>query len=181
MKPLSSFSSSFPASSSVSSSPGGAGGKPTGAWVPRRPKRSTPRARAVGDLLDETDALAALRAGIRQATALERDLVALLPDYLAPHVSVGTIKGETLTIFAGHSALAARLRHLERGLIQDLQQRGWPVSGFRVKVRPVTKPPVETKQAKISTIGIDCLRTLADGLDASPLRDALQQMIARHK
>jgi hypothetical protein len=176
--------SSFPASSSGSGSPGGAAGgaagRPTGGWTPRRPKRSAPRARAVGDLLDETDALAALRAGIRQATALERDLVALLPDYLAPHVSVGTIKGETLTIFAGHSALAARLRHLERGLIQDLQQRGWPVGGFRVKVRPVTKPPVEPKQAKLSAAGIDCLQTFAGGLEASPLRDALERMLARH-
>jgi hypothetical protein len=121
-----------------------------------------------------------LRAGIRQATALERDLVTLLPDYLAPHVSVGTIKGETLTIFAGHSALAARLRHLERGLIQDLQQRGWPVGGFRIKVRPVTKPPVEPKQAKLSAAGIDCLQAFAGGLEASPLRDALERMLARH-
>ncbi|MEJ0003272.1 MAG: DciA family protein [Pararobbsia sp.] len=137
-------------------------------------------ARAVGDLLGETEALAALRAGMRQVAALEQDLVGLLPDYLAPHVSVGTIKGEMLTIFAGHSALAARLRHLERGLVHDLQQRGWPVAGFKVKVRPVVKPAPEPKQAKVSAAGIECLRTLAAGLDASPLREALERMLARH-
>ncbi|CAB3777612.1 hypothetical protein LMG28138_00419 [Pararobbsia alpina] len=118
---------------------------------------------------------------MRQVEALENDLVTLLPDYLAPHVSVGAIKGEVLTIFAGHSALAARLRHLERGLVQDLQQRGWPVSGFKVKVRPVMKPPAVPKQAKVSAAGVECLRTFADGLEASPLRDALERMVARHK
>lgn len=118
---------------------------------------------------------------MRQVAALEKDLATLLPDYLAPHVSAGAIKGEVLTIFAGHSALAARLRHLERGLVQDLQQRGWPVSGFKVKVRPVMKPAVEPKQAKVSAAGVECLRTFADGLEASPLRDALERMVARHK
>jgi hypothetical protein len=154
---------------------------PSGTSTGRPSRRSGRSARAVGDLLGETDALAALRAGMRQVAALEKDLVTLLPDYLAPHVSVGAIKGEVLTIFAGHSALAARLRHLERGLVQDLQQRGWPVSSFKVKVRPVMKAPVEPKQAKVSAAGVECLRTFADGLEASPLRDALERMVARHK
>ena len=143
---------------------------------PRRPRSARP----VGDLLGETDALAALRAGMRQVSAIERDLAMLLPDYLAPHVSVGAIKGEMLTIFTGHSALAARLRHLERGLVHDLQQRGWPVNGFKVKVRPVIKPVVAPKHAKVSSVAVACLRELAGGLEDSPLREALERMVARH-
>jgi hypothetical protein len=167
------FSSSSSSSYRSSFSPSGTTGG--------RSRRTGRSARAVGDLLGETDALAALRAGMRQVAALEKDLVTLLPDYLAPHVSVGAIKGEMLTIFAGHSALAARLRHLERGLVQDLQQRGWPVNGFKVKVRPVMKAAVEPKHAKVSAVGVECLRSFAEGLEASPLREALERMVARHK
>jgi hypothetical protein len=142
--------------------------------------RNTPSARAVGDLLGQTDALASLRAGVRQVAALERDLGAILPDYLAPHVTVGTIKGEILTIFAGHSALAARLRHLERGLVQSLQQRGWPISSFKVKVKPEPAREAHVKQARVSAVGVQCLSSLADSLEPSPLRDALERMVARH-
>lgn len=142
--------------------------------------RKKPSARAVGDLLGDNDALAALRAGVRQVAALERDLTAILPEYLAPHVTVGTIKGELLTIFAGHSALAARLRHLERGLVQDLQQRGWPISAFKVKVKPVMPREATVKQARVSARGVECLSALAADLEPSPLRDALERMVARH-
>ena len=144
------------------------------------PARSRPSVRAVGDLLGETDALAALRAGVRQVAALERDLAAILPDYLAPHVTVGTIKGEILTIFAGHSALAARLRHLERGLVQSLQQRGWPISNFKVKVKPEAPREPTVKQARVTPVAVECLSTLAGNLEPSPLRDALERMVARH-
>ncbi|RKP48518.1 DUF721 domain-containing protein [Pararobbsia silviterrae] len=148
--------------------------------TPRAGMRAKPSARAVGDLLGETEALAALRAGVRQVAALERDLAAILPDYLAPHVTVGTIKGEVLTVFAGHSALAARLRHLERGLVQSLQQRGWPIGGFKVKVKPTVPREVAAKQAKVSAAGVACLSALAAGLEPSPLRDAIERMVARH-
>ncbi|HTJ95690.1 MAG TPA: DciA family protein [Pararobbsia sp.] len=147
---------------------------------PARPSRARSTARTVGDLLGETDALAAVRAGARQAAALERDLAAILPEYLAPHVTVGTIKGEMLTLFAGHSALAARLRHLERGLVQELQRRGWPVGGFKVKVQPAVANEPTVKQARVSPMGVACLRDLAGALEPSPLRDALERMVTRH-
>jgi hypothetical protein len=134
----------------------------------------------VGELIGDMDALAALSAGVRQVAALERDLGTILPDYLAPHVTVGTIKGETLTVFAAHSALAARLRHLERGIVQELQQRGWPVAGFRVKVKPEPMIEPTVKQARVSAVGVHCLSELAGSLEASPLRDALERMVARH-
>ena len=147
---------------------------------PRAGVRKGPSARAVGDLLGEADVLAALRAGVRQVTALERDLGSILPEYLAPHVTVGTLKADVLTIFAGHSALAARLRHLERGLVQSLQQRGWPVSTFKVKVKLAAPRAPVVKQARVSAQGVQCLSSLAGDLEPGVLRDALERMIARH-
>src|ERR1700754_2958765 len=72
---------------------------------PRKPQ-------AVADVLDRTDAFRALRAGVEQVAALQRDLGALLPDYLASNVEPGFIKDGVLALFAAHNALAARLRHL---------------------------------------------------------------------
>ena len=94
------------------------------------------RPQPVAEVLNRTDAFAALRAGVEQIAALEKDLRALLPDYLATSVEPGFIKEGVLALFAGHNALAARLRHIEPRLLSDLQQRGWPVNALRIRVRP---------------------------------------------
>ena len=97
--------------------------------ISRPPQRFDPRKpQAIADVLGRTDAFLALRAGVEQVTALQRDLSALLPDYLGSSVEPGFIKDGVLALFAGHNALAARLRHIEPRLLADLQQRGWAVN-----------------------------------------------------
>lgn len=141
----------------------------------------TPRPQPASEVLQRTDAFAALRAGVEQVAALQRDLTALLPDYLANHVEPGSIKDGTLTLFAAHNALASRLRQVEPRLIADLQQRGWPVTTLRVRVRPKDAPePPHVKQARMTDAGAAALRELADHLEPSPLQMALARMAARH-
>jgi hypothetical protein len=79
------------------------------------------RPQPVAEVLRRTDAFAALRAGVEQIAALEKDLRELLPDYLGSSVEPGFIKEGVLSLFAAHNALAARLRHLEPRLLSDLQ------------------------------------------------------------
>ncbi|CAN0618350.1 conserved protein of unknown function [Burkholderia multivorans] len=139
------------------------------------------RPQAASEVLRRTDAFAALRAGVEQVAALQRDLSALLPDYLANHVEPGFIKEGVLTLFAAHNALAARLRQVEPRLLADLQQRGWPVATLRVRVRPQAAPePPHVKEARMSPAGATALRELADSLEPSPLQAALARMAARH-
>jgi len=139
------------------------------------------RPQPVSEVLNRTDAFAALRAGVEQVASLQRDLTALLPDYLANHVEPGSIKDGTLTLFAAHNALAARLRQVEPRLLAELQKRGWPVSALRVRVRPKDAPePPHVKQACMTTVGAAALRELADHLEPSPLQAALARMAARH-
>lgn len=146
----------------------------------QRPSR-TRTAQPVAEVLGRTDAFAALRAGVEQIAALERDLRQLLPDYLATGIEPGFIKDGTLALFAAHSALAARLRHLEPRLLSDLQQRGWNVRALAVKVRPKPRAePPGPKQARMTPAGADALATLADRLAPSPLQEALARMAARH-
>ncbi|GBH26414.1 DciA family protein [Burkholderia vietnamiensis] len=141
---------------------------------------STYRPHPVSEVLNRTDAFAALRAGVEQVASLQRDLTALLPDYPASHVEPGSIKDGTLTLFAAHNALAARLRRVERRLLADLQKRGWPVDALRVRVRPKDAPePPPGKQARMTSVGVAALRELADHLEPAPLQAALARMAAR--
>lgn len=135
----------------------------------------------VSDLLDRSDALGRLRVGVQQATALARDLARLLPDYLVPNVETGGIQDGTLTLLTGHGALAARLRHLEPGLVNDLQQRGWPVKKLKIRISPQAMPPAAAApKAHMSPAALASLSALCKALDASPLQESLQRLIAHH-
>jgi hypothetical protein len=148
----------------------------------RPPKRPDPRRpQPVADLLARTDAFAPLRAAVEQIAALQTDLARLLPDYLANSVQPGFIKDGTLTLFAAHNALAARLRHLEPRVLGDLQQRGWPINALKIRVRPQAVPPPDpVKQARMSSAGAEALQALSESLEPSPLQAALARMAARH-
>ncbi|WP_321916776.1 MULTISPECIES: DciA family protein [unclassified Paraburkholderia] len=141
-----------------------------------------PRApQPLAEVLSRTDAFAPLRAGVEQIAAIQRDLNALLPDYLAASVEPGFIKDGTLALFTAHNALAARLRHLEPRLVADLQARGWALNTVRIRVRPqAVKDPAPPKQARMSPAGAAALQALSETLEASPLQAALAKMAARH-
>ncbi|MGH8782768.1 DciA family protein [Paraburkholderia sp.] len=144
---------------------------------PFNPRRPQP----VSELLGRTDEFAALRAGVEQIAALERDLKTMLPDYLATSVEPGFIKDGVLALFAAHNALAARLRHLEPRLLADLQQRGWAVNALKIRVRPQSvKEPTPLKQARMTEVGAAALQALSESLEASPLQEALARMAKRH-
>lgn len=145
--------------------------------------RSTaPRApQPLAEVLSRTDAFAPLRAGVEQIAAIQRDLDALLPDYLAASVEPGFIKDGKLALFAAHNALAARLRHLEPRLVADLQARGWALDGVRIRVRPqAVKEPAPPKQARMTPTGAAALMALSDSMEPSPLQAALAKMAGRH-
>ncbi|MDR5732849.1 DUF721 domain-containing protein [Caballeronia sp. LZ025] len=147
------------------------------------PRRLDPRRpQAVADVLGRTEAFRALRAGVEQMAALQRDLTALLPDYLAANIEPGFIKDGVLALFAAHNALAARLRHMEPRLLADLQQRGWAVDSLRIRVRPqAVREAAPPKQARMSAAGASALHELAESLAPSPLQEALARMAARHQ
>jgi hypothetical protein len=140
------------------------------------------RPQPVAEVLNRTDAFAALRAGVEQMVAMKRDLGQLLPDYLATSVEPGFVKDGALSLFAAHNALAARLRQIEPRLLSELQQRGWAVNSLKIRVRPQpVKEPTPVKQARMSVAGANALQVLSESLDASPLQIALSKMAARHR
>ncbi|MGN6807908.1 MAG: DciA family protein [Trinickia sp.] len=150
-------------------------------FSPSSKPRAAPVPRPVAEVLGRTDAFAALRAGVEQTAALERALSELLPAYLATSIEPGFVRDGALTLFAAHSALAARLRHLEPRLIADLQQRGWNIRTLAVKVRPrAAAEPPRPKTARMTPQGAQALQALSETLPPSPLQAALARMAARH-
>ncbi len=148
----------------------------------RQPRVDPRKPQTLSELIGRTDAFLALRAGVEQVSALQRDLAELLPDYLGSNVDPGFIKDGVLALFAAHNALAARLRHIEPRLLLDLQQRGWAVNSLRIRVRPQSmKEETPAKQARMSPAGAEALQTLAETLEPSPLQEALARMAARHQ
>src|SRR5260364_418079 len=87
-------------------------------------------------LLERDTAFARLAPGVEQMAQLAADVSRLLPDGLAPHIFAGPVREGTLTLFAAHGALAARLCHLEPHLAQNLQRRGWAIHALRIRIRP---------------------------------------------
>jgi hypothetical protein len=159
----------------------GAAAAPRAQRNSRSPGRAPRSPQPVAEVLSRTDAFAPLRAGVEQIASIQRDLSALLPDYLAASVEPGFIKDGTLSLFAAHNALAARLRHLEPRLVTELQARGWALTSVRIRVRPqAVKEPPQPKQARMTPVGAAALATLSESLPPSPLQEALAKMAARH-
>ncbi len=135
----------------------------------------------MSDLLDRSDALARLRVGVRQATALSADLRGLLPDYLVNNVEPGGIQDGVLSVLTRHSALAARLRHLEPGLVEALALKGWPVRKLKIRISPQPMPNAPpAAKAKLSPAALASLSSLRDTLAASPLRASLERLVEHH-
>ncbi|UDG82799.1 DUF721 domain-containing protein [Candidatus Vallotia lariciata] len=132
-------------------------------------------------LMSSSSELAALQTGIQQVSKLETALKSVLPSYLASHVYTPPIKNRALTIFAAHSALATRLRHLEPTMLAKLQQRGFALLAIKIRVCPKAQSStLKIKQARVSSAGADCLWQLANTLESSPLQQAISRMAHRH-
>ena len=140
------------------------------------------RPQPVAEVLNRTDAFVALRAGVEQIAALEKDLRELLPDYLATSVEPSFIKEGVLALFAGHNALAARLRQIEPRLAVGSAAARLAGNALRIRVRPQPlKEPPPVKQARMTPVGADALHALCESLAPSPLQEALAKMAARHR
>jgi hypothetical protein len=113
---------------------------------------------------------------------LEDDLGRCLPDYLRTNVAAAAANDGTLTLLTPHSALAARLRHLEPRIVGELRERGWSIDVVKIRIRPLAPvPAVAPKTARMSPVGLACLESLRASLDDSPLKDSLNRLVSRHK
>ncbi len=157
----------------------------------------TPSAKPLNDWLAKAGPVSSLMQTARQLASLEAEVFALLPPAMRAGIAVAGIKTDgrgpqteqTLLLLAAHGAAAARVRQVVPTLLSRLQQRGSQVTAIRVRVQPEVgradwdTGPVERKPrgANIPANGLQSMDELAHNLDASPLRDAVEALLARHR
>jgi len=157
----------------------------------------TQNAKPLNDWLAKAGPVSALMQTARQLASLEAEVFALLPPAMRAGIAVGGIKTDnrgpqteqTLLLLAAHGAAAARVRQVVPTLLSRLQQRGSQVTAIRVRVQPEVgrgdwdTGPVERKPrtANLPPLGLQSMDSLAQSLEDSPLKNAVQALLARHR
>ncbi|RZT41053.1 DciA family protein [Cupriavidus agavae] len=157
----------------------------------------TPAAKPLQDWLAKSGPVSTLMQTARQLASLEAEVFALLPAGMRAGIAVAGVKADgrgpqteqTLLLLAAHGAAAARVRQVVPTLLTRLQQRGSQVTAIRVRVQPEVgrgdwdTGPVERKArtANIPPAGLHSMHALAHSLEDSPLKDAVQALLAHHR
>ena len=133
--------------------------------------------------LDSAIGIAALLPQVERLIELRRAYSKLVPQQLLRSSSIVNYKQENVVIFAENNAVAAKLKLLSPRLVNDFSKRGLQVTGIRIEVQPRQDPRKQPipKQAKLSGGGSESLRTLAERLPNSRLKQALAAMIKRKR
>jgi hypothetical protein len=137
-------------------------------------------ARRIGSFLNGLPEALVRRA--QQAAFLQRAYSEISPPALLPVSRVGALSAGRLTLFADSGPVAAKLKQVSPNLLLRLQKRGLEVNLIEVRVqvraRPDSTPAGERNARKISDKSLDQLESLAQGLSPSPLREALESLLA---
>ncbi len=157
----------------------------------------TQAAKPLNDWLAKSGPVSTLMKTARELASLEAEVLSLLPPGMRAGIAVAGVKTDnrgpqteqTLLLLAAHGAAAARIRQVVPTLLSRLQQRGSQVTAIRVRVQPEVgrgdwdTGPVERKPraANMSPAGLQSMDALAHSLPDSPLKDAVQTLLTRHR
>jgi hypothetical protein len=140
-------------------------------------------ARRIGSFLNCLPEPLARRA--QQAAILQQAYREIAPPALLPMSRVGALSAGRLTLFADSGSVAAKLKQVSPNLLLKLQERGLEVNLIEVRVQvreaPAAAAKRDKKHRKISDQGLARLERLAQGLAPSPLREALQSLLAHQR
>ena len=145
-------------------------------------KITTALTQRLNSLLASTLELRQLSGKVRQLRAYQVHYEQIAPPSLLRSSHVMLVENNLMTLAANNGAIAAKLRQLAPELARQLQLRGCEVTGIQVMVQ-VDVPPVvrPEKPATISPAGKLQLSELAETLDDSPLKSALQRLAGNIK
>ncbi|MCP5269473.1 MAG: DUF721 domain-containing protein [Zoogloeaceae bacterium] len=103
------------------------------------------------------------------------------PDYLGRTSRVANLKSGTVIIHADNGAVAVKLRQMAPSLASEFAKRGFECNGVQVKVQAIEiaghSPAPMGHQLPMAAS--KALLALAEELPASPLREAIQTLVAR--
>lgn len=126
--------------------------------------------------------MAGLLPTLEKMASLQTDAERLLPSVFNACRVLQLQEGQ-LHIAVPNAALATRLRQMLPKLQAGLRDKGWPVEGIRIKVQMMSgenrAPERPAAQAVLPSQAVQAFAELAQSLEASPLRDALQSLVKR--
>ncbi|MEF8701013.1 MAG: DciA family protein [Candidatus Accumulibacter sp. UW26] len=131
--------------------------------------------------LDTAEGADKVMAHARQLVRLAGIYREIAPQPLAEASRVANYKSAVLVIQADNGAVAAKLRQMAPTLVRELLRRGLECTGVQVKVqaRPGEKPTRVPEPRPLSAKASQEIAALSASLPASPLREALENLLAR--
>ncbi len=110
-------------------------------------------------------------------SALQQQFNDVSPPLFAQSTQVLGLHRGTLFVATKNGALAAKLRQLSPELVTKLQNKGCEVNGIRVKVQvSYATPAIKQDPRQLSRTAQQQLLELSEGLDDSPLKQALKKL-----
>ena len=151
-------------------------------FTPARRPGQAPKTREVFEFLQSSDKLAALLPAARRVGQLQADCEQLLPTLFASCRALQVREGQ-LQVAVPNAALATRLRQVLPKLQEGLREKGWAVDGIKLKVQPMPAEPQRSvkKSAnhELPRNAVNSFAELANTLEDSPLKNALQALVSR--
>lgn len=131
--------------------------------------------------LDAAPNLHSLRLEAQKLERVRRVWEEIAPPALLCATHPGALQQGALTIYVDNGAIAAKLKQQAQRLLVKLQERGLEVTAIRFEVQ-VRGPDADApqKQLALSQAALESLERMAAGMEDSPLRSALQQLVERH-
>jgi hypothetical protein len=139
-------------------------------------------ARKLQSYFGATATLAALAGQAERVRLLQQHWEQVAPPPFNLTCKVSGLQDQVLVLYANNGAMAAKVRQLAPTMLDKLKKRGLEVTAIQVRVQahllaPERKP---IKTLQLGSAGMESLRQLAERLEASPLRQALERLLERH-
>jgi hypothetical protein len=153
-------------------------------FTPARRPSNRDTTREASYFLQGDEVMAGLLPTLEKMAALQADAGRILPGVFTTCRVLQLREGQ-LHIAVPNAALATRIRQMLPKLQAGLREKGWPIDGIRIKVQMMSgedrlpdRPVVHTA---MPTQAVQAFAELAQSLEASPLRDALQSLVKRRR
>jgi len=134
--------------------------------------------------INSSNGLRQLADHARRIAELQLVFLKTAPQPLTQSCCVKQLRAGTLYLSAENAAIAAKVKQLSPRLLTRYQKLGWQITSIRVEVqvRETAPQPVAGRaRARLSIETIDNLERLAAGLEDSPLKQALANLVEHQR
>lgn len=136
----------------------------------------------IGILIRQLPELQGLTRQVKRLSALQATLADVLPANLAASVALAVSETGELVLYADNGAVATKLKHLTPRILVFLRQRGVEATGIRIQMQvSIRHNPLPQKQISLSPEGRKAIQELAQRIDNSPLKSALERLSRRSR